>query len=199
MSRLVFSAIVVALVVPVALEAAERRTETNDGEPKNVAPGKGAAEFQKDPHAVEAYKGKRDLFTLYLIPGRWKQKETPSSPDAEVQFSLQDTDVFGLVIVDRAKMPVETLKQVAVGRVQRLDKDFRIVQEGKRIVNGRGVLFVILDAKIKGIPLTYFVYYYTGPEGSIQVLTFTSQSLFKEHKPDMEAFLNGFQLAPLPE
>jgi len=214
MQRFLLPAFVAAVLVPVALEAGEIRAKTNDGKfvilrddgtwiyepgPKKAAPKKDVEKFEKDPKSIEAYKGKRDKFTLYLIPGRWTQKETPSSPDAEVQFAHQDGDVFGMVIAERVEMPVETLKQVAVGRVQKLDKDFKIVEEGKRIVNGRQVLFLIMDANIKGIPLTYFVYYYAGPEGSIQVLTFTGQSLFKEYKQDMEVFLNGFQLAPLPD
>jgi hypothetical protein len=214
MKRFLLPALAAALLAPVALEAGEIRAQTNDGkvvllrddgtwiyepEPKKDAPQNGVEKFEKDPKSVAAYKGKRGKFTLYLIPGRWTQKETPSSPDAEVQFAHKDGDVFGMVIAERLEMPVETLKQVAVGRVQKLDKDFKIVEEGKRIVNGRQVLFVIMDANIKGIPLTYFVYYLAGPEGSIQVFTFTGRSLFKEYRQDMQAFLNGFQLAPLPD
>lgn len=42
--------------------------------------------------------------------------------------------------------------------------------------------------------LTFYGYYYSGDEGSIQIVTWTGQNLFKEMKPELDAFLNGFEI-----
>jgi hypothetical protein len=51
-----------------------------------------------------------------------------------------------------------------------------------------------MDAKPEGVPITFYGYYYSGDEGAIQVLTWTVQNLFREFKPELEAFLNGFEI-----
>jgi hypothetical protein len=40
-------------------------------------------------------------------------------------------------------------------------------------------------------------YYYAGPAGTIQVVTYTGKNLFSEYKDEMQNFLNGFQVAPV--
>jgi hypothetical protein len=37
-------------------------------------------------------------------------------------------------------------------------------------------------------------YYYGGPEGSLQVITYTASPNFEEFKSDFEEFLNGTQI-----
>jgi len=44
------------------------------------------------------------------------------------------------------------------------------------------------------VAFTFHGYYYSGEVGSIQVLTWTGRNLFKEVKPELEAFLNGFEI-----
>jgi hypothetical protein len=70
----------------------------------------------------------------------------------------------------------------------------RLVEEQRRRVNGANVLLMRLDGKTNGVAFTYLGYYYTGPAGSVQVLTYTGQNLFAEYRPDFEDFLNGFRL-----
>ena len=47
---------------------------------------------------------------------------------------------------------------------------------------------------IKGIPLVYLGYYYSGKEGAVQIITFTGEGLFT-HTEDFEELLNGFDVA----
>ena len=47
----------------------------------------------------------------------------------------------------------------------------------------------------KGIPFVFLGYYYSGKEGSIQVITFTADNLFDEYRKEFEEFLNGFEIA----
>lgn len=45
---------------------------------------------------------------------------------------------------------------------------------------------------LSGIRFTYFGYYYSSPNGTVQLITYTSSNLFKEYADDLEDFLNGF-------
>ena len=75
-----------------------------------------------------------------------------------------------------------------------VDENATAVKEEKRIVNGKTVLSLIMSVKTQGTSFIFYSYYYTGDEGSIQVVTWTGENLFKELQPEMEAFLNGFEI-----
>ena len=153
-------------------------------------------EFTKDRKAVLQYRSKRGIFVLDLVPGVWRQAEAPANPAAEVQFTHKDGDAYAMVIAERIFLPLETLKRVALLNMKKVDNDLKIVQEEKRMVNGKEVLSLVVDVQAEGVPLTFYGYYASGDEGSFQVLTWTSQNLFREMKPELEAFLNGFVITP---
>jgi hypothetical protein len=202
-----------AVCVPVAIGADQKaKTESgrevilhDDGTWSYADAGKGKSnkpageaktnalpEFTKDKRAELQYKGKRGTFALYLVPGAWKQSEHSSNAAAEVQFVGKDGDAMALVIAERLAIPLEGLKTSALDTWGKSDKDFKLLKEEKRIVNGKEVLCLTANVTAKGIPFTFYGYYYSGKEGSIQLVTWTGQNLFDELKPDLEAFLNGF-------
>jgi hypothetical protein len=129
-----------------------------------------------------------------LAPGVWKKASKPSHDHAEVEFRHKDGDAMAMIIAERISIPLATLKRAVIGNVRKLDGDAKIVAEEKRMVNGTEVLFLTVNASVQGIPFTYMYYLYSGDAGSIQLMTFTGQNLFKEYRPDMEAFLNGFEI-----
>ena len=49
-----------------------------------------------------------------------------------------------------------------------------------------------MDGTIQGIKFTYYGYYFSSPNGTIQLLTYTSSNLLNEYKKEFEDFLNGF-------
>ena len=67
-----------------------------------------------------------------------------------------------------------------------------VVKEEYRKVNDNIVLLMQLNGTMKGIKFTYYGYYYSSNEGSVQLVTFTATNLFDQQKKDMEEFLNGF-------
>ena len=111
---------------------------------------------------------------------------------AEILLQHKDGEVAGMVIAERLKLPLETLKDVAIQNARSTATDVEVREEAAKTVNDNDVIAVVMDATVEGIDLTYYAYYYSGPEGSIQVVTWTGQNLFDELKPLMEDFLNGF-------
>jgi hypothetical protein len=162
--------------------------------PKAPTKTGGAGEFKKPAEAVLQYKGKRGTFALYLLPSVWRRVDNPTNPSAEVQFTRKDGDAFAMVIAERIAVPLDTLKAAALENMKKADKGAKILKEEKRVVNGKEVLCLTMNAQPVGVPITFYSYYYSGNEGSIQVVTWTGQSLFQEMKPEMENFLNGFSI-----
>jgi hypothetical protein len=201
-------AVLVGVLSIAALVGADRKAKTEDGKEvilrddgtwvyaDEVKKNKKELnrEFKKDKNAKLQYTGKRGTFALSLVPGVWERLEKPPSPAAEVGFRHKDGDAFGLVIAERIAIPLETLKRAAIENVRNVDRDAQIVDEERRTVNGKEVLCLTLKAKPQGAPLTFYNYYYSGKEGAIQITTWTGENLFDEMKPELEAFLNGFEI-----
>ena len=102
--------------------------------------------------------------------------------------------MFALVIAERILVPLGTLKKGAVDNWRSVDKNVKVVLEEKRTVNGKEVLCLTAEVESEEVAFTFHGYYYSGEVGSIQVLTWTGRNLFKEVKPELEAFLNGFEI-----
>ena len=136
---------------------------------------------------LELVRGKA---AVYYNSDKWKGlKETQPG---RYELSHQSGEVNGLVIGERLQMTLEALRTVALNNGKEAAPDIKIVKEDRRIVNGKDILFMELEGTISGIPFSFLGYYYAGPAGTIQTLTFTGQNLLGEYREDMMEFLNGF-------
>ena len=72
--------------------------------------------------------------------------------------------------------------------------DAQIVSQETRRVNGRDVMVLQIRGTLQAIRFVYLGYYYAGPEGTIQLLTYTAANLFDEYKPQFEQLLDGLTI-----
>jgi hypothetical protein len=165
-----------------------------DSKPPPLAHRPPAKQCHKDEKAALQYQGKKTPFALWLVPETWRQSEKMENPAAEVEFMHKDGEAGAKVIALRIQMPISILKKAVLENLMKVDKDATIIREEARLVNGTEVLCLTINAKIKGVPFTYHGYYYSGEQGSIQVLTWTGQNLFQELQPELDRFLNGFEI-----
>jgi len=179
------------------LIAEDKRATTADGKVvilKDDGTWSYAAEYKRDKKATLAYSGKRKTFAVYLVPNTWKKLDKVDNDAAEVGFIHKEGDIVSLIIAERLEIPLATLKKAAIENARMADRNAKIVHEEKRTVNGKEMLCLTIEAEINDVPFTFFGYYYSGDEGSFQILTWTGRKLFKEAKPEMEEFLNGFEI-----
>jgi hypothetical protein len=146
----------------------------------------------KDGRGALQYMSKRRSFALYLLPDVWKRIEPPENPEAEAQFIHKAGDASAMIITERTAFPLDIMKKAAIANWQKTDPDARILEEEVRIVNGKEVLCLTAALTSEGIAYTVYGYYYSDERGSVQILTWTGQNVFRELKPELEAFLNGF-------
>jgi hypothetical protein len=127
-------------------------------------------------------------------PTKWK--ETKSAEAGRRTFSHANGDGYAMIISERIQVPIDRLRDIAVANAREESPDVKVVEEQRRRVNGTDMLMLRLEGTANGVPFTYLGYYYGGPAGTIQVITYTGQNLFNEYRKDFEEFLNGFRVQP---
>lgn len=149
------------------------------------------AEFNKSEDASFLLKSSKDNFGLWLDPKSWSFTKDSSNPEAEYELHLKSGDLYGMMIVEKFEIPLENLRAIAVENAQSAAPDIKIQTEEYRIVNGMKVLHLRMSGTIQGIKFSYFGYYYSNENGTVQLLTFTSQNLMDEMIGESEQLING--------
>lgn len=147
--------------------------------------------FKKDKKSSFLLKSKRVDMGFWLDPKVWSFKKPDGDSDAEYELQLRDGALYGMVICEKIELPLETLKFAALSNAKSVAPDMKVVNEEYRMVNGLKVLFLHMEGTLQGIKFSYYGYYFSNASGSVQLLTYTSQSLMKTYKADCERLLNG--------
>jgi hypothetical protein len=141
---------------------------------------------------VKAAKGP---FGVWIQKAKWNQDAPADPPDPiKITFSHVKGDGYAMIISERISVPMESLKNIALSNAKDVAPDIHVVLEEKRIVNGKNIICLQMEGTTQGVAFTYYGYYYGGPEGTLQVVTYTGSNLFAEYKPDFDDFLNGTQI-----
>lgn len=151
--------------------------------------------FVKDKDATFLLKGKNIKYGVYLNPKKWKFEAVNNNESAHEYFlTLKDGDAFAMIIPERVELTFELLEQVALENAQNAAPDIHITKQEMRTINGNLVKVMEMQGTLKGVSFVYFGYYYVGPLGTIQFISYTTKGLYKEYLPEMEKLLNGFTL-----
>lgn len=148
--------------------------------------------FTRNDDASFLLKSSRVPHGVYLNPKLWSFTKSVDNADAEYELQLKGEDLYAMLITEKIEIPLETLREVAVQNGRAVAPDLRIVDEELRTVNGQKVLLMQLDGTLEGIKFSYYGYYFSGPSGTVQFITYTSQSLLTTYRATCEALLNGF-------
>jgi hypothetical protein len=142
------------------------------------------------PGVLEVLEGRMNV---RYDPSKWKP--TPTTDANRFEFKHVRGDGFAVIVAEKAGISTDGIADIAFANIRKQDPGARMTLKQKRRVNGVDVWFQTVDATVKGTPVTYFGYYYGGPAGTIQVLTYTGRKLASEYEPDLLEFLNGFRVA----
>ena len=148
--------------------------------------------FKKSKNASFLLKSSRVNLGFWLDPKKWSFKKSANNVDAEYELQLREGDLYGMIITEKVEVPLEALKKIAIENGRAVAPDLKIVKEEYRTVNGAKVLFIQMDGTTQGIKFSYYGYYYSNSNGTIQFVTYTSQNLLDNYVNDCEELLNGF-------
>jgi hypothetical protein len=145
--------------------------------------------IQKPEKSTSVFTAKGGKVSVWFDPSKWIHKESENTE--KTTFNHVDGDVYALLLYERVGVTLEGLKEIALKNAKQAAPDARITYEEKRNVNGKEVLCMRIAGTINSINFVYYGYYYAGKEGTVQLLTYTSDNLFQEYEPAMGEFLNG--------
>ena len=147
--------------------------------------------FKKSDNASFLLKSSRVNLGFWLDPKKWSFKKAANNEDAEYELQLKNGDLYGMIITEKVEIPLETLKDIAIENGRAVAPDLKIVKEEYRNVNGTKVLLIQMNGSTQGIKFSYYGYYYSNSNGTIQFVTYTSQNLLDSYVNDCEELLNG--------
>lgn len=147
--------------------------------------------FEKDEKSTFLLKSNRLNVGFWLNPKIWSFKKSTDNPESEYELQLKDGDLYGIVISEKVEIPLETLKSIALANGRAAAPDLTIVKEEYRTVNGLTVLLLQMNGTMQGIKFSYYGYYFSNTNGTVQFITYTSQNLLDSSKAESEKLLNG--------
>lgn len=147
--------------------------------------------FNKSTNATFLLKSNKTDFGLWLNPKKWTFKKSVHNAEAEYELQYKDGDLYGMIVAEKIEIPLESLADIAVKNAQRVATDLSIVKKEYRIVNGQKMLCMQMNGTTASIKFSYYGYYYSTPNGSIQFLTYSSQNLMDGYIEVAEDLLNG--------
>lgn len=148
--------------------------------------------FEKDKQSTFLLKSSKLNIGVYLNPKTWSFKKAADNAEAEYELQLKDGDLYAMVITEKVEIPLETLKSIALENGRTVAPDLKVVKEEYRVVNGLKVLLLQLNGTMQGIKFSYYGYYFSSANGTVQFVTYTSQNLLDSYRPESEKLLNGF-------
>ncbi|MEM9675033.1 MAG: hypothetical protein AAF992_20740 [Bacteroidota bacterium] len=148
-------------------------------------------EFTKDEKATFLLKSSKLNVGFWIDPKEWSFTKAKDNPDAEYELSRKNEDLLAMILTEKIEIPLKTLKTIAVDNAKAFALDATIIKEEYRTVNGLKVLMLQINGSMQGIKFSYYGYYFTSSNGTVQFITYTAQNLLDEYVEDCEKLLNG--------
>ncbi len=149
--------------------------------------------YLKPKNSRNKINGKNDKYVIWFDAKKWKRiPVTEINADADVALQLIDGDAYAMVIYEEIEIQIENLSNIAIENAKTVAPDIRLIDREFRSVNGNKLIWMRMDGTTQGIKITYYSYYISNENGSIQFHTFTGQSLLPKYLDDIESLLNGF-------
>lgn len=147
--------------------------------------------FKKEKESTFLVKSNKINVGFWVNPKKWTFSKALTNDEAEYEFELKGEDLYGLAITEKLEIPLKTLKSIALENGREAAPDLKVVNEEYRTVNGLKVLFLQMNGTMQGIKFSYYGYYFSNENGTVQFVAFTSQNLLDSYVPEIEKLLNG--------
>ena len=149
-------------------------------------------QFAKSKKSTFLVKSEIKNIGIWVNPKNWSFSKGEPNGAAEFSFEVKGKDIRGMLITEKIEVPIENLIELAISNAKDAASNIKVIKKEYRKINGLKVIMMQLTGTLSGIKFIYYGYYYSNSNGSIQLVTYTSQGLFEKSKEDMEELLNGF-------
>jgi hypothetical protein len=149
--------------------------------------------FHTTPGATFLVKSNVFNVGVYLNHNKWIFEPHKSSEvNPEYRFESKLHNGYAMMLTEVTEINLENMKGIALHNAQKAASDAKLTHSEYRIVNNKKVLCLTIKGTLEGIKFVYFGYYYSNPNGTIQIVAYGSENMFKESFKEWEDFLNGF-------
>jgi hypothetical protein len=132
-------------------------------------------------------------FGVWIDEQKWTQSE--SGNDAtKITFIHQGETSYAMIIGERVRISMEALERAALQNAKKVVPDITLLFKEKRVISGRSVLCMQMTGTVQGSSFMYYGYYYGGPEGTLQVICYTTPELFDQAKADFDELLGSVKI-----
>jgi TPR repeat protein len=133
-------------------------------------------------------------FGLWVDPAIWKPRNNPDN-----LFMPEFTDSRGKIIAilnaHQGEVSPEELTRMTMERWRMIAPDYHLVsQQAKMTGDGKDVMFLIFDGTVQTEPVRTYGYYYSGPEGTVQLVVTVPMNLKEKYEAMAEDLLDGLQI-----
>ncbi len=149
------------------------------------------AEYEKDKKSTFLVKSKKVDLGVWINPKEWSFSKGEEGSATEFQFQKKGEDFYAMLITETIPIPVETLKNIAFDNAANVAPDVKIESVEYRTVNGLKLIMMQMSGTTQGIKFTYFGYYYSNDESTIQLVCYSGERQMKNNLEMVESFLNG--------
>jgi hypothetical protein len=130
---------------------------------------------------------------VYLDHNKWTflpHKSNEVNP--EYSFEMKTQHGYAMMLTELTPIEIENMKVIALQNAQKVSPDMKVTHVEYRVVNNKKVLCLTMKGTIQGIKFVYFGYYYSNSNGTVQLIAYGSENMFKDSLNDWQDFLNGF-------
>lgn len=146
----------------------------------------------RPPGATMLLAGRQVPYGIWIDQSRWRFTDPRQNTVAEHEFMHASGQAGALIVAEPNRIAPESWKQIVINNARREAPDARITREEKKTVNGVPVILLQSEGTGSLGPFVYYGYYYTGPRGAVQVVTYSFAGTFEQYRADLTAFLDGF-------
>jgi hypothetical protein len=155
-----------------------------NSETENNSPSGNSKTFVKAPQGD---------FGVWINEQKWTHSE--SGNDAtKTTFIHQGETSYAMIIGERVRVSMDALERAALQNAKKVVPDITLLFKEKRVISGRSVLCMQMTGTVQGSSIMYYGYYYGGPEGTLQVICYTTPEQFDQAKADFDELLGSIKI-----
>jgi len=163
---------------------------------ENMQIGLSSIRFSRPAADTFPVRSSRSSAVAYIDPKKWRFTKGQMGADVEYNFQSLEGDLYGYMITERIALPLDTLGEIALNNLRKVAPDAEVQQKEYRYVNDRKMLYMRMNATMRGMKFVYSGYYFSDDNGTTQFLAMTTSNLAQAKVPAIEAFLDGLVFPP---
>ena len=148
--------------------------------------------FVKSTGATFLVKSQIFNVGIFMNPSKWTfSTHRDNEKNPEYRFSLKSGEGYAVMVTEKTQIEIESLRKIALMNAEKVSADFKETSAEYRMVNGKKMICLRFQGTVQGIKINYIGYYYSNPNGTVQLLCYSSKQYFDSVQTELERFLNG--------